>query len=88
MNRAEKCSTTPRSIPFLKPDAQRVEQIPHKSIGNPSGMRKEGGARYKIDPRANQKAFSMDSSAETIVFLDEKWNCWIIFMSGWTAGPV
>ncbi len=56
---------------LLKPSAQRVEQIPHvywdtfkacvKTVMSESGVDKEC-----------VKAFAMDSSAETIVFLDEQ----------------
>lgn len=55
---------------LIKPDAQRVEQIPHvywdtfktcvKKVMEGSGVDKE-----------QVKGFAMDSSAETIVFLDE-----------------
>ena len=56
---------------LLKPDAQRVEQIPHVYWETFQACVKKVVQDSKIDPE-QIKAFSMDSSAETIVFLDEK----------------
>jgi len=55
---------------LLKPSAQRVEQIPHVYWDTFCTCVKRVMAESGVD-KADVKAFSMDSSAESIVFLDE-----------------
>lgn len=58
---------------LLKPDAQRVEQIPHLYWDTFKTCVKKVVAESGVNP-VDIKAFAMDSSAETIVFMDEKMN--------------
>ena len=55
---------------LLKPSAQRVEQEPHVYWDTFRTCVKEVVQKSGVDPQLI-KAFAMDSSAETIVFLDE-----------------
>ena len=55
---------------LLKPSAQRVEQAPHVYWDTFCACVKYVVQNSGVDPR-HIKAFSMDSSAETIAFMDE-----------------
>lgn len=55
---------------LIKPDAQRVEQVPHVYWDTLKFCIKRVLEVAKV-PKEDIKAFAMDSSAETIVFLDE-----------------
>lgn len=55
---------------LIKPDAQRVEQVPHVYWDTLKFCIKRVLEGAKV-PKEDIKAFAMDSSAETIVFLDE-----------------
>lgn len=54
---------------LLKPDAQRVEQLPHVYWDTFKTCVKKVVSQSGVEP-ADIKAFAMDSSAETIVFMD------------------
>ena len=56
---------------LIKPDAKRVEQIPDVYWDTFKSCIKKVVAGSGVDP-ADIKAFAMDSSAETIVFMDEE----------------
>ncbi|NLY90447.1 MAG: FGGY-family carbohydrate kinase [Firmicutes bacterium] len=58
---------------LIKDDAQRVEQIPHVYWDTFKTSVQKVVSASGVDP-ADIKAFAMDSSAETIVFMDKEMN--------------